>query len=166
MANSSISISATSLQNISTAEKPIVDTDTAVFTLITNLVTFLVRVPGNCLILRVHWTKIHKTSIKILIMAWTDISVYLLRLPRISVKGLELSGKNVLQAFDGVISAAGLSTNTASVLVTTVIAVDRYDCICRSKNNFLTEKQAKLIACLSLQLLSVFMPLYIPVLIS
>ena len=104
MANSSISISATSLQNISTAEKPIVDTDTAVFTLITNLVTFLVRVTGNCLILRVYWTKTRKTSTNILIMAlaWADLFVCLLRLPRISVKVLELSGKNVSQAFDGV----------------------------------------------------------------
>ena len=86
---------------MSTIEK-VKDTDVALFALITNLIVFLIGVPGNCLILRVYWTKTRKTSTNILIMAlaWVDLFVCLLRLPRISVKVLELSGKNVSQVFD------------------------------------------------------------------
>ncbi|XP_038053953.1 uncharacterized protein LOC119726370 [Patiria miniata] len=115
-----------------------------IFTLVVHMITFVVGVPGNCLILRVYWTKPRKTSTHVFIMALAlaDLAVCLLRLRRISEEAILLAGCQVPRAllFPWAFMTAFF---TASVLTTALIAADRYDCVCRAQNRYFTKKRAQ-----------------------
>ncbi|XP_038053954.1 gastrin/cholecystokinin type B receptor-like [Patiria miniata] len=115
------------------------------FTLVVHVIVFLIGVPGNCLILRVYWTKAHKTSTHVFIMAlaWADLAVCMQRWHRVSEEAILLAGGHETPR---VILIAWAFTNSfigVSVLMTAVIAADRYDCVCRARNRFFTKKRAQ-----------------------
>ncbi|XP_038061696.1 gastrin/cholecystokinin type B receptor-like [Patiria miniata] len=118
-----------------------------VFHLVVHILAFAFGVPGNCLILRVYWTKARKTSTHVLILAlaWVDLTVCVLRIPVITSRALILSGDwtswvNAYFVFSAVEGTAVVS----SFLITGLVAVDRYDCICRSQKRLFTHMRGKI----------------------
>ncbi|XP_071803684.1 D(2) dopamine receptor-like [Asterias amurensis] len=112
-----------------------------VFLLVSHSIILFIGLPGNCLILRVYWTKTSKTSTNVLIMvlALADASVCLLRIVDIIevVFAVEIPwGIEILES-------VGISS---SVMITAAIAADRYDCICRPHKRFFTTKRSKITA--------------------
>ncbi|XP_038049713.1 gastrin/cholecystokinin type B receptor-like [Patiria miniata] len=121
------------------------------FLLIVNILVFLLGVPGNCLILRVYWTKTRKTSTDILIraLAWADLAVCLLSIPAIIVWSLFVSGKFLAYSFilpliDAVINALTDAAIVSSFSITAVIAVERYDCVCRPQKRIFNPRRSKI----------------------
>ncbi|XP_038064847.1 gastrin/cholecystokinin type B receptor-like [Patiria miniata] len=117
--------------------------------LIAESLVFLLGVPGNCLILRVYWTKTRKTSTDILIraLAWADLAVCLLRIPA-KVISLLLTGKYLpcslfLGLTDAFIAAFNDVTVVSSFSITAVIAVERYDCVCRPQKRIFNPRRSK-----------------------
>ena len=107
----------------------------------------LLGVPGNSLILRVYWTKTLKTSTHVFIMtlAWADLAVCLIKLVNIVWQGLLMMGHEipvVIRLF-GAFDATAIGT---SIMITAVIAVDRYDCVCRPHRRFFTHRRGKIAA--------------------
>ncbi|XP_038073114.1 uncharacterized protein LOC119741438 [Patiria miniata] len=133
------------------------DDDKYLFLLMVNSLVFFLGVPGNCLILRVYWTKIRKTSTHVLIMAlaWADLYVCLLRIPMIISLILYHSAADDRETFATVLNLTLCSECTGlitSLLITTIIAADRYDCICRPRRRFFTPRRAKVIVSATLLL--------------
>ncbi|XP_038068492.1 D(2) dopamine receptor B-like [Patiria miniata] len=120
------------------------DTGIFEFALFFIAAVFVFGVPGNCLILRVYWTKARKTSTHVLIMAlaWADLSVCLLQSVYIAELALECGGNGTHLIFllIGTFETIGIAI---SLGITAVIAVDRYDCICRPQRRFCTPRRAK-----------------------
>ncbi|XP_038064846.1 G-protein coupled receptor 84-like [Patiria miniata] len=119
--------------------------------LIAESLVFLLGVPGNCLILGVYWTKTRKTSTDILIraLAWADLAVCLLRTPDIIVISLRLAGKYLPYSFsreliDAVITAFTDATLVSSFSITAMIAVERYDCVCRPQKRIFKPRRSKI----------------------
>ncbi len=125
--------------------------------LVYHIIVVLFGVPGNCLILRVYWTKTPKTSTHVLIMglACADLAVCFLHSLGISERILQLTGSTVPQWVIILTSFQYIALGASSVL-TGVIAADRYDCVCRPQRRFFTHRRAKIAAWASL-LLSVLM---------
>ncbi|XP_038049710.1 probable G-protein coupled receptor No18 [Patiria miniata] len=118
--------------------------------LITNILVFLLGVPGNCLILRVYWTKTRKASTDILIraLAWADLAVCFLRIAEIIYISEYLMysfppglGLNIL--YD-VINALADAAIVSSFSITAVIAVERYDCVCRPQKRIFNPRRSKI----------------------
>ena len=71
--------------------------------LVISIIVVMIGVPGNCLILRVYWTKTRKTSTRVLILAlaWADFAVCALRLFIFAVLLLGLAEVRVWRAYNG-----------------------------------------------------------------
>ncbi|XP_038068557.1 histamine H1 receptor-like [Patiria miniata] len=144
------------------------------FILLVRTAVFVFGVPGNCLILRVYWTKARKTSTNVLIMAlaWADLSVCLSMTVNIVGYALECGGNGgdfIIFWLMATVVRIGVA---ASLGITAVIAVDRYDCICRPQRRYCTPRWAK-VAVFGVMLFSVIVnipggineyPLYPPTL--
>ncbi|XP_038068568.1 C5a anaphylatoxin chemotactic receptor 1-like [Patiria miniata] len=106
---------------------------------------FVFGVPGNCLILRVYWTKARKTSTHVLIMAlaWADLSVCLSMSTMIVKLALECGGNGANSIFFSLIATFADIGVPASLGITALIAADRYDCICRPQKRYCTPRRAK-----------------------
>ncbi|XP_022099602.1 alpha-2Da adrenergic receptor-like [Acanthaster planci] len=143
--------------------------DSSVFDLsaiIANSIVFVFGVPGNCLVLRVSLTKTRKTSTHALIMAlaWADLTLGFLRIVQadltvcslriipVAEKALALANKfNENDLVFRAIAAVGHVAIAFSGLITMVIALDRYDCICRpQKRFFITLKSSEVAAIVTL----------------
>ncbi|XP_038068559.1 D(2) dopamine receptor-like [Patiria miniata] len=121
------------------------DTGILVFMLIFKAAVFVFGVPGNCLILRVYWTKARKTSTHVLIMAlaWADLSVCLSMSINIVELALKCAGNGADSIFFSLIATFADKGVAVSLGITAVIAVDRYDCICRPQKRYCTPRRAK-----------------------
>ncbi|XP_038049711.1 5-hydroxytryptamine receptor 1A-like [Patiria miniata] len=124
--------------------------------LIVNILVFLLGVPGNCLILRVYWTKTRKTSTDILIraLAWADLAVCFLRIAEIIAISLYLAAEYSMYSFPpgpglsilyAVISALADAAIVSSFSITAVIAVERYDCVCRPQKRIFNPRRSKIV---------------------
>ena len=115
------------------------------FRLIFHTMILLFGVPGNCLIIRVYWTKTRKTSTHVLIMglAWADLFVSLLRGINCSAYVLRLVGDPIPSVFTYIWWFEKTAIGT-SIMITAVIAVDRYDCVCRPQIRFFSYVRGKL----------------------
>ncbi|XP_038045956.1 cholecystokinin receptor-like [Patiria miniata] len=115
--------------------------------LIAKMLVFLLGVPGNCLILRVYWTKTRKTSTDILIraLAWADLTVCFLTIPRIIVM-LACENLNSFVCFiaEAVLVALSNAAIASSFSITAVIAVERYDCVCRPQKRIFNPARSKI----------------------
>ncbi|XP_038068500.1 vasopressin V1a receptor-like [Patiria miniata] len=122
------------------------DTSILAITLFVKAVVFVFGIPGNCLILRVYWTKARKTSTHVLIMAlaWADLSVCLIL--SISIVGLALECGGNGRDFSMLITTLWDIGIGASFGITAAIAADRYDCICRPQRRYCTPRRAKVAA--------------------
>lgn len=112
-----------------------------VFLLVSHFIILFIGLPGNCLIIRVYWTKTPKTSTHVFIMslAFADFSVCLLRIADIVEVLVSVKMPWFLQVLESVSIAS-------SVMITAAIAADRYDCICRPRKRFFTTKRSKVTA--------------------
>ena len=117
-----------------------------VFTLTIHISVFLIGIPGNCLILHVYWPRVRRatsTTVLILALAWADLVTCLLRLRRILQEMFVIRGLPVHRVFK-VMWGFGIVPPAFSVLVTAIIAVDRYDCVCRPHSRWLSPRRAKM----------------------
>ncbi|XP_038049717.1 D(2) dopamine receptor A-like [Patiria miniata] len=124
--------------------------------LIANILVFLLGVPGNCLILRVYWTKTRTTSTDILIraLAWADLAVCLLSMiQEIIGISLNLAAEYSMYSFPpglgplivyAVINALADAAIVSSFSITAVIAVERYDCVCRPQKRIVNPRRSKI----------------------
>ncbi|XP_038068547.1 D(2) dopamine receptor A-like [Patiria miniata] len=122
------------------------DTSILAITLFVRAVVFVIGVPGNCLILRVYWTKARKTSTHILIMALASTDLYVCLILSISIVGLALECGGNGEDFSMLIRTFWYIGIVASFCITAAIAVDRYDCICRPQRRYCTPRRAKVAA--------------------
>ena len=99
---------------------------------------------GNSLILGVYWRKVNKTTTDVLIigLAWSDLSVSLLRFRNITYFVAALAGKDIGLFFPltNVFSVLALEN---SILTMGLIAVDRFDCVCRPHNRLFNKRRTK-----------------------
>ncbi|XP_038053910.1 D(2)-like dopamine receptor [Patiria miniata] len=146
MENTSVSNSTSIFENTD-SDSGLSDTAGNIFWLSVQSVIFLFGVPGNCLILRVDWTKTLKTSTHVLIMslAWADLVACLLAVHRIYGKVAEMARYEV-PVFSFIIHAFESTAIGTSVMLSSVIAADRYDCVCRPHRRFFTHKRGKIAA--------------------
>ncbi|XP_038053952.1 5-hydroxytryptamine receptor 2B-like [Patiria miniata] len=102
----------------------------------------IIGVPGNCLILRVYWSKPRKTTTNLLIMglAGADLATCLFTVYFIGPSLTVLLGEQPSEVFRYVRYIL-FSAVSSSVLITTVIALDRYDCVCRPHRRLLNQKK-------------------------
>ncbi|XP_038069631.1 thyrotropin-releasing hormone receptor-like [Patiria miniata] len=151
MENQSVANSTEFLEDPSLSSEAPIAANGSLFKVIVHAILFVVGVPGNCLILRVYWTKTHKTSTHIFIMAlaWADLAVCSLRWRRISVESILLAGGQIPKVLH-IIWTLTTTSGGASVLFTAVIAADRYDCVCRAHNRFFTKRRAQAAVCMAL----------------
>ncbi|XP_030833984.1 uncharacterized protein LOC115921061 [Strongylocentrotus purpuratus] len=123
--------------------------------LIANILVLLLRLPGNCLILRVYWIKTRKTSTDILIraLAWADLVVCFLRIAEIIAISLRLAAEYSMYSFPpgpgllivyGVFIALADAAIASSFSITAVIAVERYDCVCRPQKRIFNPRRSKI----------------------
>ncbi|XP_022095920.1 uncharacterized protein LOC110982080 [Acanthaster planci] len=101
----------------------------------------LFGVPGNCVILRVYWAKPRKTTTHVLIMglAWTDFATCLLLVHAIlsnCIFGISESFTPIV-----ILRYLLLSSVTVSVQLICLIAIDRYDSVCRPLNRILNYRR-------------------------
>ncbi|XP_071798813.1 uncharacterized protein [Asterias amurensis] len=117
----------------------------AVAKIIYYVVVMLTGLFGNVLILRVFWPKHNKTSTQVLIMglAGMDLTVCLMRVYNIAVFSLYLANKKSPPALE-YFGALALVNVFASSVLTGLIALDRYDCVCRPNNRLLNRFRAKM----------------------
>ncbi|XP_038061070.1 D(2) dopamine receptor-like [Patiria miniata] len=106
------------------------------------LLVMLLGIPGNCLILRVYWSKPRKTSTNILIMAlaWADLFSCVLLVHAIITNCV--FGIGEAPAPLAILRYFLMCAVTVSVNVTSLIAFDRYDCVCRSNSRLFTTRRA------------------------
>ena len=147
MKDMSSAFNSTQLFNVTKLEPAFVQLGVNIFRIIFFALILLLGVPGNSLILRVYWTKTLKTSTHVFIMtlAWADLAVCLIKLVNIVWQGLLMMGHEipvVIRLF-GAFDATAIGT---SIMITAVIAVDRYDCVCRPHRRFFTHRRGKIAA--------------------
>ncbi|XP_022099693.1 rhodopsin, GQ-coupled-like [Acanthaster planci] len=126
----------------------------------------LLGIPGNCLIFYVYWSKRNKSSTNVLIMslASVDFVVCFHRLLDIVLNSLCLAGVNSPGTFRKILYCLNLGWIGASVTVTAIIAVDRYECVCLPKQRKMTFKRTKKSLLVSILVNFVFqIPLYVVV---
>ncbi|XP_022102521.1 D(2) dopamine receptor-like [Acanthaster planci] len=120
------------------------DRASATFLVMYNVLIILIGVPGNSLILTVYWGKSHKCSTHILIMALAvaDLIICLLRIWDVTWNCSVLAGADIpdlrlrFNCFD-------FTMVGTSIWVTAVIALDRYDCVCRPSRRRMSDVRAK-----------------------
>ncbi|XP_033637930.1 tyramine receptor Ser-2-like [Asterias rubens] len=117
----------------------------AILKIIFYIVVMIVGILGNSLILRVFWPKNNKTSTQVLItgLAGMDLTVCLMRVYNLTVYIFVLKNKKTPPAL-GYLGAIALVNVFASSVLTGLIAVDRYDCVCRPNNRLLNSFRAKM----------------------
>ncbi|XP_033646365.1 5-hydroxytryptamine receptor 2B-like [Asterias rubens] len=117
------------------------------FRLVYHTLLLLLGVPGNCLILHVYWTKTLKTSTHVFIMALAlaDFFVCLLRIRELAIHITILLDGEIPRIYTFLRSLETTAVGT-SVMITAVIAADRYDCVCRPHRRFFTHRRGKIAA--------------------
>ncbi|XP_071798812.1 neuropeptide Y receptor type 2-like [Asterias amurensis] len=117
----------------------------AILKIIFYIVVMIIGTLGNSLILRVFWPKHNKTSTQVLIMglAGMDLTVCLMRVYNLTVYIFVLKNKKTPPAL-GYLGAIALVNVFASSVLTGLIALDRYDCVCRPNNRLLNRFRAKM----------------------
>ncbi|XP_033637957.1 gastrin/cholecystokinin type B receptor-like [Asterias rubens] len=117
----------------------------AVLKMIFYIVVMIIGILGNGLIVRVFWPKQNKTSTQVLIMglAGMDLTVCMMRVYNLTVYILVLENKKTPPAL-GYLGAIALVNVFASSVLTGLIALDRYDCVCRPRNRLLNRFRAKM----------------------
>ncbi|XP_071784470.1 neuromedin-U receptor 2-like [Asterias amurensis] len=141
MEDLSSAFNSTQLLNDTKLEPAFVQLGVNIFRISCFTLILLLGVPGNSLILRVYWTKTLKTSTHVFIMtlAWADLAVCLIKIVNIPYRVLLMMGHEipvVIRLF-GAFDATAIGT---SIMITAVIAVDRYDCVCRPHRRFFTHR--------------------------
>ena len=118
--------------------------DEAIGKSIVNLMFLVFGTFGNSLILGVYWKKVNKSTTDVLIMglAWSDLSVSLLRFRNMTYFVAVLAGKDIGLFFHvtNVFSVLALEN---SVLTMGLIAIDRFDCVCRPHNRLFNKRRTK-----------------------
>ena len=114
-----------------------------IFTLVFYPLVMIVGLPGNCLILRVYWAKPFKTSTTVLIMglAWADLFSCLFMIFRAASSCL-LINRHIRPEYNGCTDLLLFTAIASSLMITSVIAFDRYDCVCRPQRRFFNRKRA------------------------
>ncbi|XP_033643254.1 gastrin/cholecystokinin type B receptor-like [Asterias rubens] len=153
MEDMSSAFNSTQFLNDTKLEPAFVQLGVIIFRISCYTLILLLGVPGNSLILRVYWTKTLKTSTHVFIMtlAWADLAVCLIKLVNIVWQGLLMMGHEipvVIRLF-GAFDATAIGT---SIMITAVIAIDRYDCVCRPHRRFFTHRRGKIAAWASFML--------------
>ncbi|XP_071804534.1 uncharacterized protein [Asterias amurensis] len=147
MEDMSSAFNSTELFNDTTLEPAFVQLGVNLFRICCFTLVLLLGVPGNSLILRVYWTKTLKTSTHVFIMtlAWADLAVCLIKVANIAWRVLIMMGHEI-----PVVIRLLLAFNTTaigtSIMITALIAVDRYDCVCRPHRRFFTHRRGKIAA--------------------
>ena len=116
-----------------------------VFRVVVEILVVLLGVPGNLLIIRVYWRKTVKTSTIVLIqgLALADCIVC-------SVKIIDVVEQIVgMQQAITITQKIASGSAMASVAITSVIALDRYDCICRPHRRFFTLRRGQIAVVIS-----------------
>ncbi|XP_033628834.1 cholecystokinin receptor type A-like [Asterias rubens] len=121
--------------------------------IIVHVLLFLMGVPGNSLIILVYKNKRQKTSTHVFIMtlAMADLSVCLMRVLDIAAEAFHLAGYPTPQVIH-LLRPIEYTAIGTTVIVTSLISADRYDCVCRSQRRFLNLKRGKIAALVSLAL--------------
>ncbi|XP_033645699.1 cholecystokinin receptor type A-like [Asterias rubens] len=118
----------------------------AVFTLW--LVIFLIGVPGNLMIVAVYWASGIKTSTHVLIgsLAVADLLMCLLKF----ADAIVIASVPFYLAYNRESSIYFLSNGLlySTALLTTAIAFDRFDAVCRSLRRTMTLRRAKIVSAL------------------
>ncbi|XP_033643278.1 cholecystokinin receptor type A-like [Asterias rubens] len=143
----SSAFNSTQLFNGTTLEPAFVELGVNVFRIIYFALILLLGVPGNSLILRVYWTKTLKTSTHVFIMtlAWADLAVCLIKVVNIPYRVLLMMGHEIPAVIRLLLALEPTAIGT-SIMITAVIAVDRYDCVCRPHRRFFTHRRGKIAA--------------------
>ncbi|XP_038054707.1 gastrin/cholecystokinin type B receptor-like [Patiria miniata] len=117
----------------------------AILKLIFYVTVMILGISGNSLILKVYWSKPQKTSTHVLIMglAWIDLMVCVCRIYSLSFFIYVLLGRELPSVFTA-IRIFDVVNVFASIVVTGAIALERYDCVCRSGKRLLNHRWAKL----------------------
>ncbi|XP_038046784.1 D(2) dopamine receptor-like [Patiria miniata] len=120
-------------------------TDGAIWRGIVNFFITLFGLFGNSLILRVYWRKARKRSTEVLIMglAGVDLTVCLLRIRNVVEFTYTIAGVEVPFVVRILVAPCRIALGT-SVVMTGVIALDRYDSVCRFSKRFLNKRRAKI----------------------
>ncbi|XP_038059509.1 G-protein coupled receptor moody-like [Patiria miniata] len=116
----------------------------SVIVFVWHLLIVVLGVPGNVLILIVFLAKPRRTSTAVLIMALAaaDLFACLARLCEVVYQGIELSGSAPPTGLFVTITVVNNLSLTAAALMTALIALDRYDCICRHSNRLLSHRRS------------------------
>ncbi|XP_071804608.1 uncharacterized protein [Asterias amurensis] len=147
MEDMSSAFNSTQLFNDTKLEPAFVQLGVNIFRISCFTLTLLLGVPGNSLILRVYWTKTLKTSTHVFIMtlAWADLAVCLIKVVNIPYRVLLLIGHEIPAVIRLMLAFETTAIGT-SIMITAVIAVDRYDCVCRPHRRFFTHRRGKIAA--------------------
>ncbi|XP_022100308.1 gastrin/cholecystokinin type B receptor-like [Acanthaster planci] len=129
-----------------------------------SVLVFGLGVSGNCLILCVYWGKIRKSTTDALIkaLALVDFMVCVHHLVYVVVWSVCLAGATVsglwISTFDYV-NRVWIGT---SVLITGLIALDRYDSVCRPQRRWMTTSRTKkAVVCAFITAAAGHVPIYI-----
>ncbi|XP_071804545.1 uncharacterized protein [Asterias amurensis] len=147
MEDMSSAFNSTELFNDTTLEPAFVQLGVNLFRICCFTLVLLLGVPGNSLILRVYWTKTLKTSTHVFIMtlAWADLAVCLIKVANIAYRVLLMMGHEIPVVIRLLLAFNTTATGT-SIMITALIAVDRYDCVCRPHRRFFTHRRGKIAA--------------------
>ena len=99
---------------------------------------------GNSLIIGVYWRKVNKTTTDVLIMglAWSDLFVSLLRFRNITYFVALLAVKEI-GLFFHLMKVFNVLALENSVLTMGLIAIDRFDCVCRPHNRLFNKRRTQ-----------------------
>ena len=112
------------------------------------LVIFLIGVPGNLMIVSVYWASGIKTSTRVFIgsLAVADLLMCLLKF----ADAIVIASVRDFLAYDldSSIYFLGVGLLYSTALLTTTIAFDRFDAVCRSLRRTMTLRRAKIVSVL------------------
>ncbi|XP_071804620.1 gastrin/cholecystokinin type B receptor-like [Asterias amurensis] len=147
MEDMSSAFNSTQFLNDTKLEPAFVQLGVNIFRIIFFALILLLGVPGNSLILRVYWTKTLKTSTHVFIMtlALADLAVCLIKVANIAYRVLLMMGHEIPAVLRLLLAFETTAIGT-SIMITAVIAVDRYDCVCRPHRRFFTHRRGKIAA--------------------
>ncbi|XP_038046898.1 D(2) dopamine receptor-like [Patiria miniata] len=119
--------------------------DGAIWRAIVNFFITFFGLFGNSLILRVYSRKTCKKSTEVLIMglAGVDLTVCLLRIRNVVEFSYTIAGVEVPFVVRILVVPSRIALGT-SVVMTGVIALDRYDSVCRFNKRFFNKRRAKI----------------------
>ena len=128
-----------------------IDVGTYVYRVMSTVTILLLGVPGNSLILRVYWSKAITTSTHILVMslALMDLAICLCQVSDLLSDVAQITGqinKHIMFEIMGWIEDTCISSSVGLIVI---IALDRYDCICRPQRRFFNATRGKAAAFIS-----------------